>query len=299
MKRFQKVILFIITIIFVLIIYSTFKIYKSASYFTCRKVDKKYLDKIQFNLKQIEKYNPEKKEFLSYDNVPLSGLLFYRPNAKRVILIAHGYRGAKEFLASLVELFDKDTLFLFDFRAHGQSKYDKISFGDLESYDIKAALDLISQDVRFSGLPIYGLGFSMGAAALVKSAYEKLNFNGLILDSGYSNFKEQAENWLRQCIKLPLFLIKIGITFYEKFNKCCFKNLDINNLISKINVPVFIIHSESDQVTPVSNAYSLYKKALDPKEIWIVKEAKHAQIFKSYPQEYKEKIESFFRKIEE
>lgn len=293
-KKITKFLLLVFSIVLSLLVFSTYKIYNQASKFCSKQISSKYTEKVKDFSRYLEKYKPEEKVFLSYDKVPLSGLLFYKPNAKKVILIAHGYRGSKEFLAPLIDLFNNENIFIFDFRAHGLSESNRITFGNLESSDVKAAIDLISKDPRISNLPIFGIGLSMGAVALIKAACEGNKFKGLVLDSGYADFKEQAENWIKKTSNLPLFVIRIGLIFYQFFYDGCFRNLNFANIISKVKTPILIIHSTNDEITPVSNAYELYNKASGQKELWILNDAKHALIYDKYPHEYKKKVEDFF-----
>lgn len=299
MKKLHKIILSAIisvTILIAAITYYTYKTVKTA----CSRVDRE-----SYELKRKEYYNylidrhtVQNITFKTKDGLDLSGFLIQRPEAKRVILLCHGYRQAKEFLAPLADLFDKDTLFLFDFRTQGSSKGNRITFGSEESMDIHAALEELSKHKELSQLPVYGLGISMGAVALIKAAYENVALNGLVLDSSYAILKEQSERAMKRVSALPKPLRSLGRCMFETIMGGDISALNACILIQAIKTPVLIIHSEDDKITPVCDAHELYKRAQGQKELWIVHEAPHAHIYNAYPDEYKHRVISFFESLE-
>src|SRR5690606_3183417 len=58
----------------------------------------------------------------------------------------------------------------FDFRAHGQSSGQLTTFGDLESLDVLAAVRWLRDNKPQQAEKIFGIGASMGAAALITAA---------------------------------------------------------------------------------------------------------------------------------
>ena len=59
--------------------------------------------------------------------------------------------------------------------------------------------------------------------------------------------------------------------------------------------PIFIIHGRRDNIVPGSQARMLYKKAKDPKEMWIVPGATHNKCAEVGGYEYKQRLADFFR----
>ncbi len=62
---------------------------------------------------------------------------------------------------------------------------------------------------------------------------------------------------------------------YDKEIKPEFKEFLPINWIGQIRVPKYILHGARDDLIDVKNAYILYEKAKDPKEIFVLKEAGH------------------------
>ena len=59
--------------------------------------------------------------------------------------------------------------------------------------------------------------------------------------------------------------------------------------------PVFIIHGRYDNLVPAAQAKMLFKKAGEPKEIWLVPGAKHNKCAEVGGFEYKQRLADFFR----
>ena len=67
------------------------------------------------------------------------------------------------------------------------------------------------------------------------------------------------------------------------------------NFVSKISPrPVFFIFGEDDKRVPLNYAKLLFEKAGQPKEIWIVPGAAHAEVYAKAGLEYETKILNFF-----
>lgn len=245
----------------------------------------------------VSRHNVEEVTLATSDGIAISGLLLVRPKAKRVLLMCHGYRQSKEFLAPLADIFTDDTLLMIDFRAHGASGGTVISWGYDEALDVEAAAAFLAQDIRTKNLILYGMGFSMGTAALVKAA-QATPFKGLILDSGFAVLEEQARRFFTQATGLPQIAHCVSQYFYMFCMRRTVTMVNTCQILKKLTIPVLIIHSEEDKTVPVQDAFELYSCIRSKKELWIVQGSSHVGIYKTYPEEYKAKVSSFLHSIE-
>jgi uncharacterized protein len=245
----------------------------------------------------IEQYKAEEVFFKTQDNIMLSGLLIVRPGARRTVMLCHGYQQVKEMLTSFVTIVDQDNIFLFDFRAHGNSQGDIISFGYHEAKDVWAAVDFLSNNPKTQGLPLYGLGFSMGTAALLRAAYEGAPFKALILDSPFADFDTLSCALFTSMTQLPLWMMRFTRPIFEATINAESSQLNTTQCIAALKIPVFITHSEADQLIPVANSKTLYKYAHSKKDLWIVNNCRHGGIVKTYPREYKQRIQTFLESV--
>jgi len=63
--------------------------------------------------------------------------------------------------------------------------------------------------------------------------------------------------------------------------------------VSKVTGAVLVIAGEKDVHTPLEESKELFKKAHEPKELWVVKGAKHVDFDKFLGKVYEERILDF------
>jgi len=232
------------------------------------------------------------------DGLKLSGLLFVRPEAQRTLLICHGYWMNKERMRSLVELFSKDTLLLFDYRAHGESEGEFTTIGFYEQEDVKAAAAFLQNHPETAHLPLYGLGVSMGAATLLAATAQGVPFKGLVIDSIFERLDTQLKKSFASRTGFPTFPFwPICQALFEYFGSYSMEKVDALAWAKSIQIPTLVIHTQADVLVDPSIAQQIYEVLPGPKELWIVdgkKGANHATIFKRHADEYALKIDSFF-----
>jgi pimeloyl-ACP methyl ester carboxylesterase len=234
------------------------------------------------------------------DGLKLSGLFFVRPNAQRVFLICHGYWMNKERMRSLVRLFDKDSLLLFDYRAHGESEGTFTSIGFYEQEDVKAAASFLQQHPDTAHLPLYGIGVSMGAATLLAAAAQGIPFKGLVVDSLFDRLDMQLKKSFASRTGFPSFPFwPICQALFEYMGNYSMAKVDALSWARTIHIPTLVIHTEADVLVEPAIAQQIYEALQGPKELWIMdgsQGANHATIFKRHAPEYAQRIDSFFLK---
>jgi alpha-beta hydrolase superfamily lysophospholipase len=192
------------------------------------------------------------------------------------VLLAHGLLGSKGGMLRFVPWFHDAgyNIMLLDFRGHGGSDPRPSTIGPEEVLDIKAALDWL--DAEGAGDRVAGLGMSLGASALVNTAIQDDRLDALILDS---LFAEWGDTDFAQGYRLPPDWLVPGVPSPE-------------DLMPRIDVPVFIIHGTADILTHEDHAHRLYAAANQPKEIWI-NDSGHAWSAWTYPDAYQQKVLDF------
>ncbi|MBU0744841.1 MAG: alpha/beta hydrolase [Gammaproteobacteria bacterium] len=74
-------------------------------------------------------------------------------------------------------------------------------------------------------------------------------------------------------------------------------NYKPENYLKNLNVPISIIGAEKDLVNPISETYALYDLALEPKELMVVKDATHFDLYAGdYLEQVTNKQVSWFNK---
>lgn len=246
----------------------------------------------------LDKFGAQSVKLLTDDGIELSAFFIARPQAKRNMIICHGYRMCKERMLPFAHMFINDNILIFDYRAHGESKGDRTTIGLTECLDVKAALSWMQQNT-VSYLPIIGIGVSMGAVSLLGAAANHPGFNAIILDSPFAHLQDQAKKAFKNKYKISgYFLERIAISFFNYLLACSLDQIDATCWAQQLKIPVLLIHSHDDRTVAFDQAEKVFAHLASPqKELWAVSGFGHAKIFEEYSQQYHQKIEQFLNKI--
>ncbi len=64
--------------------------------------------------------------------------------------------------------------------------------------------------------------------------------------------------------------------------------------VAFLRAPLLLIHGEQDPYVPTESVRQLFQTAREPKELWLVPEAGHREVYKLRPQAYRERVLGFF-----
>jgi len=221
--------------------------------------------------------------------------LMVKEGATRTILMCHGYRGAKEYFRPFIDKFPDANILIFDFRAHGESEGSVITVGYREKKDVHAAVKFLKNNPITKGLPICGLGVSMGAASLIGAAAEKQEFEALMLESSFSQLWKHLCEAFTDRTGLPRVPFMAIVCFlYDYVAGFSFPNYNPCDYIGDIDCPVLIVHAKDDDFISVDHAYEIFKKASNKKRLWLVDSARHGYISRSYKEAYFQQATTFF-----
>ncbi|MCM8772350.1 MAG: alpha/beta fold hydrolase [Candidatus Omnitrophica bacterium] len=228
------------------------------------------------------------------DGKILKGWLIYSEKSKGIIICLHGYPANKSDILPVVEfLYPEFSLLFFDFRAHGESQGKVCYFGLKEFLDVKSAIEFIKNDKRLRDLPIGIWGYSFGGAVAIISSAKYSEIKAIVTDSAFANFPDMVRNYYKNLGPLKYIFSTFSIFLGKYVFKKDFRENSPENFIDKVKCPILIIHSKNDEFVPFSHAERLYKKANQPKELYIV-EGPHTGLDRAYTREYREKVKNFF-----
>jgi fermentation-respiration switch protein FrsA (DUF1100 family) len=218
------------------------------------------------------------------DSIRISGWFFRAADAtpespRPVIVLGHGiWTGRRECLPLALRFQAAGyNVLAFDFRAHGLSDGRFTSVGHHETNDVLGAIDYVKSRPEVDPVRIGVIGFSMGAAASIQAAARNNDIAALVADSGYATFLDAAKYSFRLVTRVPQFPIAPMAMRWAKW----LVNVDASQLrpvdvIGRISPrPILIAHGADDEIVPVQHAYSLFKAAGEPKELWIEPGAHH------------------------
>lgn len=250
------------------------------------------------------KQNMQNCYMKSMDGLLLHGLYLPAENAKRFVLLSHGYRGSSFGDFAYIARFlheNKCNLLFIDQRCCGESEGDYITFGAREQYDVQGWAYYIAKRNK-NKLPIYLYGESMGAAAVLMASGHKLpaEVRGLIADCGFQSMKGQlqdmADNWFHlKHIELLLFREDLFCGLLSGFRM---KEADTAKAMRTNKRPVLFFHGLEDTYVDPKNSKYNYSLCRAAKELVLIPGARHLCSAYVNPELYREKLLDFFAKYD-
>ena len=220
----------------------------------------------------------------SYDGASLYGRYYHTKDGAPLQILCHGYRGSgiRDFCGGLMlALKSGCNVILIDERSHGKSDGNTITFGIKERYDVREWIRYANS--RFGDTcPIILTGISMGGATVLMASDLDLPSNvvGIIADCPYSSPKEIIMHFCKS-FKMPAKLVYpfayLGALIYGRFNV---HKSSAYQSVQNTNIPILLIHGESDTLVPCDMSRKLYNACKsEKKHLYTFKDAEHGMSY--------------------
>lgn len=212
------------------------------------------------------------------------------------VIVVHGYGGNRQTMRSYAVHYSNNgyNVLTPDLRAHGDSEGKYIGMGWLDRNDLLLWIDYIIDENPDAQIVLHGV--SMGAATVMMTSGENLpsQVKAIIEDCGYTSVWDIFEDELDALFGLPAFPALYMSNIVAKV-RVGYDFQDASSLeqVKKSEVPIFFIHGDKDTFVQTHMVYDLYGAANCEKEIWLVKDAGHAEAKNRNPEMYFDKIFSF------
>lgn len=219
-------------------------------------------------------------EFESEGQKIVGFLYLPKKQTKKAIIFLHGFGGRvdRAFFKRASRIFSRFSeggfaVLMFLFRSYGRSegRFEDLTITS-QIADTKSAIDFMQRQ-GYEKIGVVGL--SLGGSIGILTAVEDKRINVLVSLASPARF---SELWTGQQIKemeekgfVYIGNRKIKKTFLDDMKKYL-----PARAVEKISAPFLIIHSDSDEILPVSHAKDLYKFAKEPKRLEIIKGADHS-----------------------
>jgi alpha-beta hydrolase superfamily lysophospholipase len=213
------------------------------------------------------------------------------------IIFVHGLGGNRgELLAEATMLVSHGYgALLIDLRNHGRSHGSLTTLGYAEGEDVCGAVDYLLTRSEVNPDRIGLLGFSMGAAAVLRAAARIPGIHAVIAESAYSCLRDNIAQGIIAKTGLPPFpfaplMIWIGEHMTGlHIDQIC----PIDDVAHMAPRPMLFVHGAQDYTVNATNSVKLYQAANGPKELYLIKQASHTGLALAEPVEFEKRIAGF------
>lgn len=183
------------------------------------------------------------------DGVRLAGWFVPADNSQRVLLFFHGNGGNISHRLKSLAQFNRLGLnvLIIDYRGYGQSQGKPSEAGTYRDAD--AAWRYLVEQRGYSPEQIVIFGRSLGGAVAAELA-ERQPPGALILESTFTSVPDMAAR------QFPFFPVR----------QLSRLQYNTRERLARIDAPVLIIHSPTDEVIPYAHGQALFAAARPPKE---------------------------------
>lgn len=189
---------------------------------------------------------------------------------KGTIIFAHGNAGNISSHLGFVYWLPKQgyNVFMFDYRGYGWSEGKPTATGIVD--DTQRAIAYVQQrEEAVNGIVLYGhsLGGVTGLSALA-TLQDRSHIKGAIIDSAFASYRsiarqKVASHWLTSILypAVPLLITSkpAPVKLVEKLSP----------------LPVYISHSQQDEVIPISQGRRIFEGAVEPKQFYKLQAQQH------------------------
>lgn len=227
--------------------------------------------------------------------------IFAPEKTEKTATIVHGYTDNAIRMFMIGYLYNHDlgfNILLPDLRDSGLSGGDYLQMGWLDRLDVMQWMK-VADGIYGGNTQMVVHGISMGAATtmMVSGEPQPPFVKCFVEDCGYTSVWDEFSHQLKDQFHLPAFpLLYTASWLCELKYGWNFKEASALKQVAKCRLPMLFIHGGDDSFVPTWMVYELYEAKPQPKELWVVPDAKHALSYKDETEEYVLKVKGFVDK---
>lgn len=187
------------------------------------------------------------------------------------------------------------NVFLYDSRRHGDSGGKYCTYGFYEKHDVSTVINYLEQrhDLQLRNIGLFGS--SMGAAVAIQAAAIDKRVKAVVAESGFATLRTVFDDYQKRMIKMPWHYLR-NLVIKRSEHLAHFKANAVSPLesVRDIHVPIFVLHGTADDRIKYQYSEIVYKNTDPPKELWLIRGAKHNDMAEIGGEEYAARIVGFF-----
>lgn len=221
--------------------------------------------------------------FPSKDGTKLHAWHITQPGAKKTFLVSHGNGGNLAHRLPIVDALAASggSIFMYEYQGYGRSDGQPTPDGIVK--DGIGAYDYLVKEKKLNAEDIVLYGESLGCA--VSTAISQARpVDGIVLQSGFSTITEAARE------HLPWFHLFPDEAFPQRF-------LDNVTAYKTEHPPLLLLHGTDDWVLPCRYSQKIFDSAIEPKQIVLLPNCSHNDLFGQQKDITKKAIDVFVKKL--
>ena len=140
----------------------------------------------------------------------------------------------------------------------------------------------------------------MGAGTAALALAEAPSVDAFVLDSPYADVSDLISQEIGLRSVFPDWSAQLFVPGVKLAGRLFF-DIDLGALVPErivadLDYPVFIVHGEADTRVPVEHGIRIHKASHPDSELWLLEGIDHVDAFETYPEEYVERVASYFWK---
>ncbi len=237
----------------------------------------------------------------SADGLKLHARFYPNDDAKRIMILCHGYHGSPEsdFCFSFPMLKKDCAILAIDERSMGESEGKYITFGAKEKDDIARWTDWMSGRNE-KNLPVYLYGVSMGASNVLMNADRELGgVKGIIADCGYTTMDRIMADVQKTWYKVSVKPVRLAADFWCRLLAgFSMKEAETFSALKHAKYPVLFFHGTKDRFVKPYHTQLNADACVCEHETVYVEGASHAASAQIDPVRYERTLREFFEKYD-
>jgi len=224
-------------------------------------------------------FPPYEEAWLHVDGLRLRTWTVRGRPERAAVVVAHGLGDTLESFTGVAERLNQrgHTVLLLDMRAHGGSEGRYTTLGGREREDVRAAMaHLRGQALAGSGFLL--MGYSMGAAAVLRAAAREPEARAVVAEAPYDTFRETVAWHGRLYYGLPRWFpltpLAVGIAEWRAGFDA--DEVDVVRAARETRGALLAIADGGDPRMPERVVRRVFDAHPGPKEFWLAPGAEHA-----------------------
>ena len=215
----------------------------------------------------------------------------------RYILLSHGYTdnhiGSLKYTRMYLDL--GFHVILYDLRGHGVNEITYCTYSIRESADLAALIRDCRK--RYGDAEVFGIhGESLGSATSIAVLKYKPEIDFVVADCGFSEITTVMQTGLR-AMHLPGWLVHIASVCARLQYGYFYHQMRPIDSLPENQIPILFIHGDKDDFILPEHSRNMQKATGGYSEIHIIPGATHAASVLTAPEDYRNYVQAFLRRI--